>query len=337
MKLGILKSFERIQGLVEQYVDACKELGIEYIVLDLFSDNWIDKIRKSNVDGILVNVMGALQEHKSMFNERLYIINKELGIPIYPSLKELFLYEDKRMYEYWLTVNRFPHPKTHIFYQKKKAIQFLNDAKYPLVFKNNGGASASGVQIVKSKLLAKFYAHEIFGIVDYRLSLGKVPWKKGGIPIPKFGMAQKHYLLIQEYIPIKWEWRIIKIGDSYFGHQKLLKGNFASGSDMVGWVKPPKELLLMIKDLCEKGDFDSMAMDVLESLDSRFFINEIQSLFGSFLPYQMKIKEKPGRFIFNNGDFVFEEGEFNKFGSNLLRVKDFIYKLKHNYYRNYHT
>ncbi len=334
MKLGILKSFESIDELIISYCNSCKELGIEYVIIDLLSNNWISDIREANVDGILVRVKGNIQEQKSLFDERLYIISEELNIPIYPSKNELFLYENKRMYEYWLTANNFPHPPTHIFYTKKDALDFIDSSKPPFVFKTNGGASSSGVEIIRNKLRAKINIHRIFGFFDPRLSFGKVHLGKIGIfPFPKFGMAQKHYVLIQDFIPIKWEWRIIKIGDSYFGHQKLLKGDFASGSDLVGWVAPPKELLFMIKDLCEKGKFDSMAMDVLESKDGDFFINEIQSLFGSFLPYQMRINDIPGRFIFKDQDFIFEEGEFNKFNSNLLRVEDFVHKLNSGFYK----
>jgi len=335
MKLGILKSFKEIDNLVQSYVEACEEVGIEYVVLDLLNTNWIQEIKAAKVDGILVRVKGNIQEQKSLFDERLSIINEELGIPIYPSRKELFLYENKRMYEYWLTCNNFPHAKTYIYYDKKSAIEFIDNAKFPLVFKTNGGASSSGVEIIKNKFHAKVNVHRIFGILDPRLSFGKLHWGKiGFLPIPKFGMIQKHYVLMQEFIPIKWEWRIIKIGESYFGHQKLLKGLFASGSDRVGWVEPPHELLFMVKDLCDIGKFDSMAMDVLESLDGKFYINEIQSLFGSFLPYQMQIKGIPGRFVLENDHFIFEEGIFNKFSSNLLRVEDFMKKLNQDYYKN---
>jgi len=333
MKLGILRSFKEMDEYADSYIMACEEFGVEYVVLDLLSDNWIEEILRSKVNGILVRVKGNIQEQKCMFDERLSIITDDLKIPIYPSRKELFLYENKRMYAYWLMAHNFPHVPTYIFYEKKRSLEFLDNAKYPLVFKTSGGASSSGVKIIKNKLQAKLIVHRIFGYFDSRLSFGKTPWGKFGIlPIPKFGMTQKHYVLIQEFIPIKWEWRIIKIGESYFGHQKLLKGFFASGSDKVGWVDPPIELLYIIKYLCEIGDFNSMAMDVLESLDGQYYINEIQSLFGSFLPYQMKINNVPGRYVYVNETFVFEEGEFNKFGSNLLRVEDFINKLNQNYY-----
>jgi glutathione synthase/RimK-type ligase-like ATP-grasp enzyme len=330
-KLGILRSFKSLQPLVDQYKAACEELKIDYVEIDLFSQNWINDLRKSNIDGLLVRVKGNLQEHKSLFDERLYIIEEELGIPIYPSKKELFLYENKRMYEYWLTANGFPHPQTRIFYVKDRAIGFIKKTKYPLVFKTNGGASSSGVTIINNKFQAIIYIHQVFGFFDTRLSYGKVPFRKGLLPIPKFGMVQRNYLIVQEFIPIKWEWRIIKIGNSYFGHQKLLKGKFASGSGRVGWVAPPRVLLDMIRELCHKGKFDSMAMDVFESLEGEYYINEIQSLFGSFLPYQMKINGKPGRYIYNDGDYIFEEGEFNRLGSNLLRVNDFVKKLTNGY------
>ncbi len=332
MKLGILKSFKELDPLVESYEQACKSLSVDYVILDLLAEDWIENIRNAKIDGLLIRAKGNFQEHKTLFDERLRIINYDLRIPIYPSYNELFLYENKRMYAYWLQAHWFPYPSTHVFYNKSEAKQFIRKAKFPLVFKTNGGASSSGVSIIKSKRKALYYINRIFGINPY-FSLGKIPWtRKWKIPIPKIGMAQKHYAIIQDYISIKWEWRIIKIGDSYFGHQKLLKGNFASGSDRVGWIEPPKELLYMIKNVCEAGQFDSMAMDVLESIEGGYYINELQSLFGSFLPYQMKINNIPGRFIYQNNDFVFEEGEFNVCNSNVLRVKDFISKLTNNYY-----
>jgi len=50
--------------------------------------------------------------------------------------------------------------------------------------------------------------------------------------------------------------RMIKIGDSYFGHKKLLKGDFASGSGAVGWEAPPRQLLEMLDLICQKGKFN---------------------------------------------------------------------------------
>ena len=178
----------------------------------------------------------------------------------------------------------------------------------------------------------RIIANKIFGLKDGLLSHGLSPvYKKFGIPVKLTGCSQKNYMILQSFHKIKWEWRILKIGNSYFGHQKLLKGDKASGSGLVGWVKPPEELLYMAKDICDKGGFDVMDVDIFETIEGEFLVNEIQAIFGSYLPYQMKIDGKPGRYVYSEKDgFIFEEGEFNRFGSKLLFVEDFVSILNKN-------
>ena len=108
----------------------------------------------------------------------------------------------------------------------------------------------------------------------------------------------------------------------------MLKGQMASGSDRIGWVEPPEEVLLLAKNVCDKGNFDSMAVDIFETINGEFLVNELQAVFGSYIPYQMKINRTPGRFVFQDNTFNFEEGEFHRHGSNLLRVEHFLQKLQ---------
>ncbi len=121
---------------------------------------------------------------------------------------------------------------------------------------------------------------------------------------------------------------IIKIGGSYFGHRRLLKGDFASGALRFAWGAPPEELLWLVKRVCDTGGFDSISMDVFECQDGRFLINELQSIFGSREASQMRIDGKPGRYLLRDGEFVFEEGVFNRHKSYPLRVADFVEKLR---------
>ena len=143
--------------------------------------------------------------------------------------------------------------------------------------------------------------------------------------LPDLHNPQKDYFIVQEFIPnILHEWRIIKIGDNYFGHKKLLKGDFASGSGMVGWVAPPRHLLDMARELCDKGGFLCMDVDIFETKEGKFVINELQASFGSYLDYQMSIDGKPGRYKYIDGEYVFEEGRFNVFGSTKLKIEHFV-------------
>ena len=74
--------------------------------------------------------------------------------------------------------------------------------------------------------------------------------------------------------------------------------------------------------------FAEMGVDVFETLEGEYLVNEIQAIFGSYLPYQMKIDGRPGRFVYSDEKgFVFEEGEFNRLNSKLLFVEDFVKKL----------
>lgn len=326
MNLGILTAF---RDMHKYYVRACEELGIDYEIIDIISAKWLSNILESNCDGYLCRPPSKFQERKSMYDEKLYIITKFLGRKIYPSYDELFIYENKKMMSYWLQLNNVPHTKTWVFYYKKDFYQFLSSTKMPIVIKNNIGSTAKGVEIVTSKMKAKFIANMIFGFKNTKLALGYTSQMSGKIiPVPAFGTSQKHYMIVQDFEKIKWEWRMIKIGESYFGHKKLLHGKFASGSGKVGWEAPPEKLLLMLHDICEKGNFLSIAVDIFETEDGRFLVNELQSIFGSYDDSQMYIDGKPGRFIFKNNQFVFEEGHFNHHGSYLLRVKHFLQLLE---------
>lgn len=336
MKLGILKSYKEIDTLIESYANACKEEGVEYVILDLLSDTWIDDIKNSNVDGILVREKANIDEYKQMYNERLWVIKEYLHIPIYPSWHELFLYEDKRMYAYFLATHNVPIPKTRIFYRKSDAARFMKTATYPLICKANGGSSGSGVRKINSWARGRFLINSVFGIFNSRLAFGAISWGRfmKYIPVPKLGMTQRHYLIIQEYIDVETEWRIIKIGDTYAGYMRPIVDGKAS-SKLMEYKFPPIELLSLIKRLAEEEKFDSMSMDVLIDKKGQHYVTELQSLYGSFSLTQCAVDGVPGRIVENDGVFTFEKGDdFFKYNSNVLRVKDFVQKIESGYYNN---
>jgi hypothetical protein len=323
MKLGILTDLYQQHKLYEK---SCQKLNIDYITIDLCTSNWLDIIQE-NIDcnGFIVRPMYDYEVQRDVYIERLFIISKHFKKPLYPTYEELMLYENKRNMANFLAVNNFPHVKTHVFLKKQEAIDFFLQCKYPVVIKSNLGAGGLGVEIVKTRQRAKKIMNRIFGRLTSLFVMGHPQKrKKWGINIPVHGTAEKHVMLVQEYKEIKWEWRIIKIGNSFFGHQKLLKNQFASGSGLVGWETPPKILLDLVGNVCDTGHFYSMAVDIFETKDNQYYINELQSVFGSYLDYQMKINDIPGRFLYKNGDYVFEEGAFNHFGSCLLRVEHFL-------------
>lgn len=330
MKLGILTGYNDW----EMYIEACKELKVDYTVVDILSPDWMQNLKKAQneVDGFLCRPPASYQELKTIYDERIFFIKEYFQKPLYPNFNSLYIYENKRNMAAFLEFHGFPHVDTKVFIDKQSALDYAETATYPIVQKANIGACGSAVTIIESKHKARRIVNKIFGIFDGKICSGLSPSiKKYNIPIYITGSAQKHYVIFQSYHPIKWEWRILKIGNTYSGHQKLLKGQKASGSGLVGWVEPPEKLLYLAKDICDKGGFDVMDVDIFETIDGEYLVNELQAIFGSKCHYQMKINNNPGRFVYTEDKgFVFEEGEFNRFGSKLLFVEDFVYKLKKN-------
>jgi hypothetical protein len=327
MKLGILNEFNNKH---DSYIKACNDLNIEYCVVDIISDNWIDNIRKSKCDGYLVRPSDGKEAWKRMYDEKLYFIEKVLKIPIYPSYIEIFIYENKKNMSYWLDINMLPHPKTWVFYSKDEALQFVNNYKqFPLVFKTNLGSAAIGVKYINKKSHAIKLINRVFPKFRFYCR-GYTKWRKTryGVSYPVMDDKQYSYIIFQEKIDVKVEWRIIKIGESYFGHQKLSDGKYHSGSGLVGWVEPPRELLDLAKKVCELGSFGSMDFDIFEDTKGNYYINEMQTVFGSYNPSQMYINGRPGRFVEKNGEWVFEEGYFNQNRSYNLRVEDFVKQME---------
>lgn len=67
-----------------------------------------------------------------------------------------------------------------------------------------------------------------------------------------------------------------------------------------------------------------MDVDIFETVEGEFLVNELQASFGSYADSQMYVNGVPGRFKWENGKFVFEQGVFNLYGSNLLKIQDFM-------------
>jgi hypothetical protein len=136
-------------------------------------------------------------------------------------------------------------------------------------------------------------------------------------------------VLFQEFLPEVAEWRMIRIGDSYFGHQKLLDGAFHSGSGKVGWYDPPRAMLDFVRELTDNAGYTAMNVDIFETPDGRFLVNEIQSHFAVYLESQMYIDGKPGRYLYDysNREWIFEEGVFGRNSCCDLRVKALLDQL----------
>ena len=338
IKASILRNEDPISG--NKWALACEKFGIDHDIIDLTSYNWMEEIIRSRANFFLLKPPGTFQHFKTLYDERLYIIVKVLGLKTYPSYEECYVYENKKFLSYYLQAKKIPHPKTMVFYNKEEALIFVDRFSLPIVAKTSIGASGSGVQIIKSKDQSKQYIRKAFSTKGIKRLFGPnrvtgspKKWFLKSIQNPSYffsklnkyfsihGRGQRDFVIFQEYIPHEFEWRVAKIGESYFAHKKIKYLDKCSGTTGIDYVTPDENLLYFVKDLCEKNMFNFMSIDLFEDQNGGYLVNELQTIFGHVQDYILAVGDKPGRYVFLNNQWVFEPGDFNTNESYDLRLK----------------
>ncbi len=328
-----------------QWVEACEQLAhrITWDVIDLTADDWWERLCQGRYDGLLAQPTGWTSRMKALYDDRITRIERDLHLPMIPCMAEIMIYENKRALASWLRTNAVPHPETHVFDSPEGALRFLEGTAFPLVAKTSMGAGGSGVRVLRSAEEAKKYVRTTFhGQGAPRASGPK--WKSPGFLLralrklsdPSELMerlrayrsisndAQRDHVLFQAFVAHRFEWRAVRIGDSFFAHKKLVQGEKASGSLLKEYGDPPLALLEFVRELTQRHGFRSVAVDVFENPTGGYLVNEIQCVFGQSDPYQMLVNGEPGRYRHDQDAWRFEPGDFNRYGSYLLRLQYFL-------------
>ena len=346
MHFVILKN--EIQQSHHHWEEACKAFSLDYSILDLTSDNWLEEVKRSITEEVhyLACPPGVSSLFKEMYDERIYVVSEILKQRIYPSFESVLIHENKRLLSYWLKANSIPHPSTHVFYNLTEASEFIEKSSYPIVAKTNIGASGNGVKFLKNRRECHRYLKHAFsrrGIrqkIGPNLKMGDFPkrfinfvqnreYRETRMSVYRaiYNDPQKDFVIFQEFIEHEYEWRIVRIGNAYFGHQKVKIGDKASGTKGIDYISPPGELLDFVKGICEKHDFFTMAVDLFDNPNgSGYLVNELQCIFGHVQEYICAKNGRQGKFEKMNNEWHFIEGLYNKNLSYDERLKQYISK-----------
>lgn len=345
IKLTILKN--ETQEDHKLWIQACEKYDkiIDYDVLDLSKKDWLERVLTDESACFLCRPSGGQEHYKQLYDERLSIISLVLKRNIYPTLLENLLYENKRMMAYWLESRSISHPKTLISYDYHEAKVVASALGFPIVAKTPIGAGGSGVRFINDQRDLDRYLNSVFLGPGIKRTWGP-NLRKGSIikrtisrltdPVAavkyfrlKKAIATKqphrNHVILQQFIESDHEWRIVCIGNSYFGHKKLKgSGQMFSGTSKVSWDPPDEKLLEFACNVINIGRFYSMAIDLFEDRSNDFFVNELQCFWGSKSPHQMIVDGMPGRFVKYNDRWSFQKGNFNTNNSFDLRLQHVI-------------
>ena len=305
-RLGIVKD---VMMRHSYYEAACLELGVPYDLVDITGPDWVDAVRRTDCAAYLVRPYVLTSSGKRLYDDRVRIMADEMGKRIFPSVKSLWLYESKRRGAGWLEANGVPHPKTWCFNDRGAALAFGATCTLPVLFKTDLGSEATGVRLLRRRA-------DLLALVKRCFSKGVAA---AGYDVSGNVTGE---LLLQEFIPDAREWRMVRIGNSYFGHRKGKAGDFHSGSKIIEFDTPPEALLRFVKDVTDKGPFENMSLDILETPNGDYLVIELHCYFGCNSPHVMRIGSEPGRYRYNHDSdsWTFEPGDFNRNASCNLRI-----------------
>ena len=99
------------------WLKACEEYKdqLEYRIVDLTKNSWLEDIQSNSFEILLAKPGGLTTVYKQLYDERIYVLNKVLEYPVYPSADEIYIYENKRFLSFWLKANNIQSPRTDVF------------------------------------------------------------------------------------------------------------------------------------------------------------------------------------------------------------------------------
>jgi hypothetical protein len=146
-----------------------------------FSDIWLKYCKTNRISYKIVNCYDAdivnqledcngLMWHWPQWDAKAVLFARQLtyslekaGKSVFPDSNTCWHFDDKVGQKYLFEALKIETIPTWIFYDKKTAINWIQNAQFPLVFKLRGGASSENVKLLKSKAEARKKVTQAFG------------------------------------------------------------------------------------------------------------------------------------------------------------------------------
>lgn len=245
----------------------CEENSIEYKKFDSYATNFIDRLIRYSPDYILWRSgNGPLVKFKDEAQRKTLDMS---GLRVLPSWTTHHVYDHKIRQSYLFNLYKINHPKTRIFYDKPRAIQFIKRAKYPFVVKADSGAGSKSFRFIELLEDAEKIVENIFD-------------KKGKWAGREY---ESKIFYVQRYIKTPGIFRVCMFKDVIaYGYNMKNKPNTLTAST-VGtpkYIDIPKVLLDMTKDINRRMNWDWMFYDIIfDKVKNKHVILEITDTCGA--------------------------------------------------------
>jgi glutathione synthase/RimK-type ligase-like ATP-grasp enzyme len=311
---------------ISRFIEIMELNHIPYIKLNASDTDFWQKV--ATVD-LFIYHWGHTDDYYELAHAILPIIENQMGIQCYPNQATCWHYDDKIKQFYLLQQHGFPVVPSYVFWERKKALQWLDTTQFPLVFKLKGGAGSASVVLVKTKRQARFLVKRMFGAGMYckqvpgmgstrikffnpykeiRHLLGTIKRKINGEPTNLTWRLHKDYVYFQKFCPgNQWDTRVATIGKRAYAFRRFVRKNDFRASGSNSWELDRSKIdLRFVKiahEISQLFGFQSMAYDFIYDENQNPLLIEISYTYG-----------EPDYPDFNDGywdtDMVWHDGYF---------------------------
>ena len=256
MKIAIHNSRD---GFHKRWISYCQNKNIEYQIVNCYDNDIIKQLE--NFDALFWHHSHS-KPRDILFAKQLLFSLEQSGLTVFPDFNTGWHFDDKVGQKYLLEAIDAPVVGSHVFYSKKDALHYVEQTKFPKVFKLRGGSGSANVKLVKTRTEAIKYIKKAFGkgFRQYEpLTNLKERWRKyrNGLTDlkdvckgvlrfykePEFSKTigyERGYVYFQDFIPNNdFDIRVIVIGKRAFALKRMVRaGDFkASGSGDMKFAK----------------------------------------------------------------------------------------------------
>ncbi len=256
MKIGIHNSKESFS---ERWIPYCEANKISYKVVDCYRSDIISQL--ADCDALMWHFNHKSARASKFARQLLYAVQAS-GKAVFPDFNTVWHFDDKVGQKYLLEAIGAPLPPSYVFYNRQEALEWVDLATFPKVFKLRNGAGSDNVRKINSREEARRLVKKAFrkGFRQYnawanlreryrKYRTGKTTlWNvvKGIIRLvrtteyARVTGKEMGYVYFQDFIPDNdSDIRVIVIGDKAFAIKRMVRQNDfrASGSGSILYEK----------------------------------------------------------------------------------------------------
>ncbi len=251
----------RPESFSVKWLEYCDEHRIDRKVVNCFDSDIVNQLE--GCDGLMWH-WPHWDDKAILFARQLTYSLERKGFRVFPDSRTCWHYDDKVGQKYLLEALGAPLVPSYVFYDKARALGWIETTAWPKVFKLRRGAGAANVSLVRSKRQARRLARRAFGRgfspVNRFTLLRDRAWHlrrdkdfealagvfKGLLRVlvptrlEQRTSREKNYVYFQDFVADNpFDMRIVVIGSRAFGLKRMVRsGDFrASGSGLARYER----------------------------------------------------------------------------------------------------